>query len=73
MRFYIVHDAGGSTLGCETTLKKARELGRTDESDTYSITRVDCPVNAETIRRLLGNLGGYADESNTREYSTGAK
>lgn len=65
MRFYIVQDAAGSTLGCEITLKAAKQLGHGNTREGYSIEAVDCAVNAETVRRLLGQLGGYADNSIT--------
>jgi hypothetical protein len=65
MKFYIVQDDAGSTLGCELTLKAPRQLGHADAREGYSIVRVECPANAETVRRLLGNLGGYATESET--------
>lgn len=65
MRFYIVQDGMGSTLGCERTLKAAKELGHAGEREGYSVEAVDCAVNAETVRRLLGQLGGYAENSIT--------
>lgn len=71
MRFYVVQDNGGSTVGCEIALPAAHALGREQcPSGSYTITRVDCPVHVETIRRLLGNLGGYATGSTTREYTS---
>ena len=70
MRFYVVHDGTGSVIGCELTLGSAHALGRSTGDATHSITKIDCPVNVETIRRLLGNVGGYATESTTREYSS---
>jgi hypothetical protein len=70
VRFYIVHDSTEATIGCETTLAAAHALGRDTDPKSYGITRVDCPVNVETVRRLLGNLGGYAIDSSTRDYSS---
>lgn len=63
MRFYLVTDDRGETLGCETTLKDAHALARNASVEWYDVQLVEAPVNADTIRRLLGNLGGYATES----------
>lgn len=70
MRFYIVVNGYGSTIGCEKTLAKAhataRRAGAGDAgsaNEEYEIHAIDCPVNAETVRLLLGELGGYATES----------
>lgn len=60
MKFYLVQDAAGSTLGCELTLKAAKALRSGGEREPGTITRITCDVNAETVRRLLGQLGGYA-------------
>lgn len=65
MIFFVVQDDQGSTIGCETGLKKAHELGKTADRQPYSIERVQAPVTIETVRRLLGQLGGYAIESDT--------
>lgn len=72
MRFYVVQNDQGSTLGCELTLKAAKALGAEDRFATgsYTVEAIDCDVNAETVRRLLGQLGGYATESTTRDYSS---
>ena len=62
MKFYVIENEFGETVGCETTLHAAKNAAheRGLERDEYEITVVDCAVNAETVRRLLGNLGGYA-------------
>lgn len=65
MKFYIVQDGKGNPLGCETSLRRARELG--NAKDGYQIMRVDCDVNSETIRILLGGFGGYANETEVVE------
>ena len=63
MKFYIL-EVNGETVGCETSLKAAK-LRITD--DDWRITVVDAPVTAETVRRLLGNQGGYAETLRTIE------
>lgn len=63
MKFYIL-EVNGETVGCETSLKAAK-LRITD--DDWCITVVDAPVTAETVRRLLGNQGGYAETLRTIE------
>jgi len=62
MKFYIIESEFGETIGCELTRKAAKEFAesRGFSKDEYEITVTDCPVNADTVRRLLGNLGGYA-------------
>lgn len=65
MKFYIVQNNQGSTLGCETALAAAHALAKSSTPFAYSIECVECSVNAETVRRLLGQLGGFATESTT--------
>lgn len=60
MRFYEV-EVDGDTAGCEMTLKAARALAESRGGD-WTITAVEVPVNAETVRLLLGRLGGYATD-----------
>ena len=59
MKFYEV-EVDGETVGCETSMRAAKALAKS-LGDSWCITIIDAPVNAETIRRLLGNLGGYAE------------
>ena len=63
MIFYVIETDAGETVGCELTKKAAKELmqNRGFQTDEYTITTVDVSVNAEAVRRLLGNLGGYAN------------
>jgi hypothetical protein len=62
MKFYMVSNEVGETLGCELTLSRAIQLaadyGMT--RDEANIDAVEVPVTAETVRRLLGGSGGYA-------------
>lgn len=55
----MVSSSRGGTIGCELTLTAAKVIG-IDEGPEYSIQLIECPVNAETVRRLLGQLGGFA-------------
>jgi hypothetical protein len=62
MKFYILSNEMGEVVGCERTLSKAFKL-----AESYGLTRheiridaIDVAVNAETVRRLLGDTGGYA-------------
>lgn len=62
MKFYVIESNTGETIGCELTkraaLLRAESAGYT--KDEINIESVECDVSAETVRRLLGNLGGYA-------------
>lgn len=61
MRFYVVTDGTGETLGCQRSLRQAQALGRS-YGISFTVDAVDVSINAETVRRLLGALGGYAIE-----------
>ena len=63
MKFYIL-EVNGETVGCETSLKAAKLH---INGDDWCITVVDAPVTAETVRLLLGNMGGYAETLRTIE------
>ena len=65
MKFYIL-EVNGETVGCETSLKAAKALAKS-LSDEWCITLLEVAVNAETVRRLLGNMGGYAETLRTIE------
>jgi hypothetical protein len=62
VKFYIIETDRGEIIGCELTRKVAHDYAQSRgfAGDEYQITVSDCPVNADTVRRLLGNLGGYA-------------
>lgn len=69
MRFYTLHDTDGTALGCRLTLSEIETLalafGASDENGEpvaveLSVGVVECAVSADTIRRLLGDEGGYA-------------
>lgn len=59
-RFWIIQDDRGETVGCEMTWRAATKFAEEMGVGRSRICWVECAVNADTIRRLLGNLGGYA-------------
>lgn len=71
MKFYIAHNAlTDATLGCFLTMREAKaavkqslEWNPNAWSTNPYVEVVDVPVTAESIRRLLGDHGGYATES----------
>ena len=64
MKFYILEDADGVIAGCNTSKADALRFARSSdkrygigmEVRELTIARAD----KETIRRILGNEGGYA-------------
>lgn len=78
MKFYVLFDGDDSPRNCETTLRKAKQAalrlmdGEYGE-DCMSIKQVEVPVNADSIRRLLGDLGGYAKDMKLVWQSTGSR
>lgn len=63
MKFYIIENNVGETIGCEITVKAARQHaeGLGYQRYEYDLIPINCKVTAETVRRLLGELGGYAN------------
>ena len=59
MKFYVITTLDGETAGCEQSLRQAKALGRSLCGE-FTVDAVEVAVNAETIRRLLGAVGGYA-------------
>jgi hypothetical protein len=59
MRFYIVTHASGETRDAFTTLREARALADSI-GPMATVDWVDVPVTSETVRRMLGQGGGYA-------------
>jgi hypothetical protein len=61
MKFYMLTNDVGELIGCERTLSAARWLAEScgmTRNETI-IYEVDVAVNAETVRRMLSNSGGY--------------
>lgn len=61
MRFWVIYEEG-TAVGCEMTWRKAKSTADEMGIKKPEIRWVECPVNADTIRRLLGGIGGYATE-----------
>lgn len=62
MKFWIISDKVGQVIGCEMTRRDAvgyaTALGLSREE--FSVQWIDVPVTTDSIRRLLGDSGGYA-------------
>jgi len=61
MKLYVVESFTGVTLGAFTTLKEAVTRGWETVNDEFEIYAIDVDVTAENIRRLVGNVGAYAN------------
>ena len=59
MKFYVIEDQSLSPVDCFVSLKEAKKA-LNQWGNNYSITMIECAVNADTVARLLGNMGGYA-------------
>ena len=62
MKFWVIETTGGETIGCELTRKAALAYveSRGYDHEEVEVVSIECAITADTIRRLLGNLGGYA-------------
>lgn len=60
MKFYEIQ-INGETVGCEFTLAAAKKVAQDHDPD-WCIIAQDIPVTAESIRLLLANQGGYAND-----------
>ena len=58
MKFYIVQSPAGEIDACYLTRSEAMDGLHAGFPQTVQM--LDVPVTAETIRRLLGQEGGYA-------------
>lgn len=62
MKFYVLENkATGETVSCQITVKACMEIVDTMRVHEYRIDCVECDVSPETIRRLLGQMGGYCN------------
>lgn len=52
-KFYVVTDAAGRAVQCETSLTKAK-AGAKEFGTGTRVSLVECTVNMDTVRRLLG-------------------
>lgn len=60
MRFYVCNNTDNETFDCVLKLSEAKQIVIAEGGGTVEV--LDVPVNADTVRKLLGNLGGYATE-----------
>lgn len=69
MKFYVIENTTrGETVGCELTRGAANTVAVercADLGDTYKIDCIEVEVSPESIRRFLGQLGGYAKNMRT--------
>ncbi len=65
MKFYVIEDADGAVVGCQTSVGAARKVASLSGLDGCRIEEITVAVNAESIRLLLGQLGGYAKNTRT--------
>jgi hypothetical protein len=61
MLFWIVEKSNGTRVGCEMKKRDAIKAAESMSLNDFSVYSIDVPVCADSIRRLLGNLGGYAN------------
>lgn len=61
MKFYVVKSTMGEVIGCELSRKEAKRYAETIgwQPHEIEVEALEVAVNADTVRRLLGNLGGY--------------
>ncbi len=61
MKFYVTSTRMAEAAGCHLTLREAKaEAEKSLREEGYRIDAIEVDVSAETIRRLLGDYGGYA-------------
>lgn len=67
MRFYVINSKiHGCVYDVKLSLSNAKAAGRRELGPgQFTIELVECPVNAETIRRMLAGNGGYATRCET--------
>jgi len=66
MIFYLVSDELG-VVGAYTRKSFALDYGRSLGHD-FEITKLDLPINVETVTRLLEGTGGYCKSVQTTTY-----
>lgn len=62
MRFFLIFNEAGETVGCETTMSAVMAECRSYGEGHYRVMAMNVPVNADTVRRLLCDQGGYATD-----------
>jgi hypothetical protein len=72
MQFFVISTSHGSVVDCTMSLHAAKQVGlHYEPTGSFTVDRVNIDTRApvEVIRRLLGNCGGYA-QNTTRVYPT---
>jgi hypothetical protein len=64
MKFYVVSHLG-KDVDCKLRKSEAIEVAKSIGEDYVSVQEMDIPVTAESIRRILGDVGGYAKKVKT--------
>lgn len=62
MRFFLIFNEVGENVGCETTMAAVMAECRGFGEGHYRVMAMNVQVNAETVRRLLCDQGGYATD-----------
>ena len=62
MIFYVIADKDGGVFQCSTKLSEAKRIA-IGNGKYNTVSRLDVEVSAESIRRILGNCGGYCKSS----------
>lgn len=66
MKFYVLENTEtGATVTCELTIQRCRDEAETQGIIDYRIDLVEVEVTPEAIRRLLGQIGGFAKDTRT--------
>jgi hypothetical protein len=68
MKFYLVSHLG-QDVDCHLRKSDAIEAAKSIDESYVAVYEMDIPVTAESIRRILGELVGYATKIKT-VYST---
>jgi hypothetical protein len=62
MKFYLVSQLG-QDIDCRLRKSEAIVVAKSIGESRVAVHEMDIPVTAESIRRLLGDLGGYAKKA----------
>jgi hypothetical protein len=65
MKFFVVSTEDRGVIDCTTGIRAAHKSGRgTSPDGDYTVDEITVTLPpTEAIRRLLGNLGGYASDT----------
>jgi hypothetical protein len=66
VKFYVISATDGETLGCEFSIAEAKRFAERTlhPHEGYTVERIIIEGSPrEALRRILGAIGGYADES----------